>query len=62
MPLKHLEHQGNEDFGTVLNRRAVKEKIRALKVQSDENKEERLKKRQEKYFNPENPALWDGEI
>ncbi len=62
MPLKHLEHQGNEDFGTVLNRRAVKEKIRALKVQSDENKEERLKKRQEKYNHSENPRLWDGEI
>lgn len=62
MPLKHLEHDGNEDFGIVLNRAATKEKIRVLKTQHDENKQERLEKRQEKYFNSENPALWSGEI
>ena len=62
MPLKHLEHSGSEDFGKVLNRRAVKEKMRALQVQSDENKDERLAKRQKKYNHSENPALWDGEI
>jgi len=62
MPLKHLEHRGNEDFGTVLNRAAVKAKIKKLRQQSDENKEERLEKQQEKYNHSENPALWDGEI
>lgn len=62
MPLKHLEHAGNEDFGTVLNRSAVKEKMRILKKQSEVNKEVRLENRQEKYNSSENPALWDGEI
>ena len=62
MPLRHLEHSGMEDFGTVLNRAAVREKVRALKVQSEEQKEERLEERQKKYYHSENPALWDGEI
>ena len=62
MSLKHLEHDGNEDFGIVLNRAATKEKMRVLKTQHDENKQERLEKRQKKYFNSENPALWTGEI
>ncbi len=62
MPLKHLEHEGTEDFGTVLNRTVVKKKIRELKVLSEENKQKRLEKRQAKYYNSENPALWDGEI
>lgn len=62
MPLRHLEHSGSEDFGKVLNRKAVKKKMRELKNQSDENKEVRLEKRQLKYNHSENPALWDGEI
>ena len=62
MPLRHLEHAGNDDFGSVLNRKAVKEKIRKLKDQRDENKEERLEERQIKYNNSENPLLWDGNI
>ena len=62
MPLKHLEHAGNEDFGTVLNRHAVRKKMRELKDQSDKNKDKRLENRQKEYFNSENPALWDGEI
>jgi len=62
MPLKHLEHEGNEDFGTILNRHAVKQKMQKIQHQSDEQKQKRLKKRQKEYFNSENPALWDGEI
>lgn len=62
MPLKHLEHDGNDDFGTVLNRSAVRKKMRELKDQSDENKDKRLEKRQKEYFNSENPLLWAGEI
>lgn len=62
MPLKHLEHRGNEDFGTVLNRKAVREKKKKLKDQSDENKDVRLAKRQDKYNSSENPELWNGEI
>ncbi len=62
MPLKHLEHSGMEDFGDVLNRSAIRKKMRELKDQSDENKQERLEKRQKKYFNSENPLLWNGEI
>lgn len=62
MPLKHLEHAGNEDFGIILNRKAVKKKMKELKELSDNQKEERLEERQIKYFNENNPALWDGEI
>jgi len=62
MPLKHLEHDGNEDFGTILNRTAVKEKKRQIQELSDVQKDERLGKSQKKYLNPDNPALWNGEI
>ena len=62
MPLKHLEHDGNEDFGTVLNRTKVKEKIRELRELNDEQKAERKEKAQLKYMRSENPNLWDGEI
>ena len=62
MPLKHLEHEGNEDFGVILNRTAVKKKMKELKELSDDKREERLEERQAKYFNENNPALWTGEI
>ncbi len=62
MPLKHLEHDGGEDFGTILNRAKVKEKIRELRELNDEQKAERREKAQLKYMRSENPDLWDGEI
>lgn len=62
MPLKHLEHEGCEDFGTILNRHEVKRKMKKLQEQSDEQKEVRKEKAQLKYMNSENPKLWDGEI
>lgn len=62
MPLRHLEHDGNEDFGQILNRSAVKEKMRQIKELTDEQKLKRLEARQAKYFNENNPALWNGEI
>ena len=62
MPLKHLEHAGNEDFKTVLNRTVVKKKIRDLKELNDKQKEKRKAKAQLKYMSSENPDLWNGEI
>lgn len=62
MPLKHLEHDGNEDFGTILNRHEVRKKMKKLQEQSDEQKEIRKEKAQIKYMDSENPRLWDGEI
>lgn len=68
MPLKHLEHEGNEDFEKI----DVTNKEEADKVEEiqeffsskvEELKEEqRLIKAQEEYMKPNNPLLWDGDF
>jgi hypothetical protein len=63
MPLKHLEHDGNEDFLESQQNRAT-HKIKNITLHKDDaEKKERLRKDlQEAWLDIDNPLLWDGEI
>jgi hypothetical protein len=63
MALRHLEHDGHEDFEVlqVTNRHDV-QVIENDEVERQPSEEQTLEKLQIEYMNPENPDLWDGEI
>lgn len=61
MPLKHLEHEGDEDFLTSNRQETSKLEKKITKI-VEEQEEEMLNKLQEKWMNVNNPFLWDGEI
>lgn len=63
MPLKHLEHDGGEDFvdeptkyGEFLSSKKEQE------VKEVEAKGRLIKEIQDNYLHIDNPALWTGEI
>ena len=66
MPLKHLEHDGNEDFEelNVTNKKQanITDAIKEIINDDEREREEELARLQEEWMNPNNPALWDGEI
>ena len=59
MSLKHLEHDGNDDFS---NRKDVKDKQIAKKKEKKDIEQEKLEQDQDKYMSIDNPVLWEGEI
>lgn len=63
MPLKHLEHDGNEDFRKEQFPDRKKQLLDLLEEEANKpDPEEELEKQQREYMRLDNPALWDGEI
>lgn len=64
MALKHLEHDGNEDFlEKDFPNRKNSRIIELDEADSAEEKEQaRIEQEQHKYMRIDNPILWDGEI
>jgi len=66
MPLKHLEHDGAEDYlnrkTKVLNRNEVAKREETFKKKQEKEKDAARKIAQAHWMNPENPALWIGDF
>lgn len=56
--LKDLEHDGGEE----VNRKDVKNQREIMETLQNTREKDYKLKQQEKYLQPENPALWDGDI
>lgn len=64
MPFKNLEHDGNEDFlnDVVKARTVVAEEVLEQKEVEDSGLEEKLIEKQQKWLDPRNPFLWEGDL
>lgn len=66
MPLKHLEHDGDEDYlnrkTKVLNRYEVAKKEKTFKKKQEKEKDAAREIAQDHWMNSENPALWTGDF
>jgi hypothetical protein len=67
MPLKHLEHDGHEDFGKEQDhkfptRELAEEGDILADLQEEKDAEKALEEAQEKWLHPSNEALWDEVI
>lgn len=66
MPLKHLEHDGDEDFLNkkvkVLDRHEVAEKDKKFKEKQEKQKETDKIIAQDRWMSMENPFLWEGDF
>lgn len=62
MKLKHLEHQGNEEFSQFTDRREFKkiEKVKEVKEKLDAIKQREADQRE--WMKTNNPFLWNGDI
>jgi hypothetical protein len=62
MKLKHLEHQGNEEFSSFTDRKVVK-KIEALQEKKEKVDAEKQKIEDQKaWLSTANPFLWEGDF
>ncbi len=61
--LKHIEHDGFEEFkGTEkINRKKAKALVAEVERISEANRDADLAKRQAEYLSHNNPALWEGD-